>query len=84
MIYWPDIIWHASSYGRQQSRDLSIMHKFTKTLIKERWNRHKELKIEYGNEFNQIMFGDKKVRKNRIAFLGIFKVIWSKMSLIHS
>ena len=70
VLYWPSLMWSISPSGRQQARDLQVMLSFTKDVIDQRWAQFQALKSEYGSDFENLMFGDKNVRRNRIAFLG--------------
>jgi len=58
-----------TKWGKQQLKDLKILLDFTLNVINKRWARYKELQAEHGENFNEVMFGDKNVRKSRIAFM---------------
>ena len=75
---WPEFLWNLSSHGRQEKKNLKILQDFTKDVINTRLNRFKELKEKYGEDFNDIVYGHKNVRRNRIAFLGNFCLTFSK------
>lgn len=68
--YWSNLTWKMTKMGQQQERDVKTLLDFTKNVIDQRWTRFQALKVEHGVDFNEIMFGEKNVRKNRIAFLG--------------
>jgi len=68
--YWPKQIWSRTVAGKQQDKEIKLLLDFTKKVIHERRDRWNALKKEHGDNFNEFMFGDKNVRKNRIAFLG--------------
>jgi len=67
--FWPKFIWDKTKYGKMQEKDLKKLLDFTVEVIGKQWDKWQRLRKEYGDDFDEIMFGEKQNRKNRIAFL---------------
>ena len=72
--FWPKFIWDKTKYGKMQEKDLKKLLDFTVEVIGKQWDKWQRLRKEYGDDFDEIMFGEKQNRKNRIAFLGKFRI----------
>ena len=65
-LLWPNWIWMATPSGRKMAKDLKVMHKFTRTVVENRWSQHQ---IEVKSE--KLAGVDKgSSKKSRVAFLG--------------
>ena len=63
--FWPKFIWDRTKYGKLQQKDLKQLLDFTVDVIGKRWDRWQRLRKEHGDDFDEIMFGEKQTRKNR-------------------
>ena len=81
--FWPKFIWDKTKYGKMQEKDLKKLLDFTVEVIGKQWDKWQRLRKEYGDDFDEIMFGEKQNRKNRIAFLGKFRLYLILKMYIH-
>ena len=65
VLLWNDAIWALTADGRQQARDVKVLHSFTRNIIQKKWKEHQS------GQANRNEFYSPDAGRKRKAFLGI-------------